>query len=78
MKPILEIPSGIGRKERQALDVLELSWPTNLAEVKQRYKALVKKHHPDKNQQTTTSKERFIRIKEAYEHLRKSPILQEG
>src|SRR5687768_1111171 len=33
--------------ERNALGVLELSWPLTQADVKSRYKELVKIHHPD-------------------------------
>jgi len=35
-------------EETQALSRLGLQWPTNMYELKSRYRALIKKHHPDR------------------------------
>ena len=61
--------------ERIALDVLELSWPLTLAEVKSRYKELVKIHHPDANGGAREAEERLKEINSAYSTLRTSEHL---
>ena len=58
--------------ERNAMGVLELSWPTTRADVKSRYKELVKRHHPDANGGSPESEERFKAINAAYSTLRVS------
>ena len=58
--------------ERIALDVLELSWPLTLAEVKSRYKELVKLHHPDANGGAREAEEKLKEINAAYSTLRVS------
>ena len=54
-------------KERQALLILGLELPATEDEVKARYKALVKRHHPDANGGDKDAEERFKKINEAYE-----------
>ncbi|MBK8176843.1 MAG: J domain-containing protein [Rhodospirillales bacterium] len=49
-----------------ALAVLDLRPPVTAAVVKSRYKALVKRHHPDANGGDKAAEERFKRISEAY------------
>ena len=61
--------------ERTALDVLELSWPLTLAEVKSRYKELVKLHHPDANGGAREAEEKLKEINAAYSTLRVSENL---
>jgi len=56
--------------ERNALGVLELSWPLTQAEVKSRYKELVKLHHPDANGGARDAEERLKQINAAYSTLR--------
>jgi DnaJ-domain-containing protein 1 len=58
--------------ERDALTVLELSWPLTQAEVKSRYKDLVKRHHPDANGGSREAEEKFKEINAAYSTLRAS------
>jgi curved DNA-binding protein CbpA len=53
-----------------ALDVLELSWPLTLADVKSRYKELVKLHHPDANGGDKAAEERLKVINLAYSTLK--------
>ena len=55
--------------EGKAFVALKLSWPFTEADLKQSYKALAKKHHPDLNQGDPKSIDRFREIKEAYELL---------
>lgn len=52
--------------EERALLVLELQAPVTVAEVKSRYKELVKRHHPDANGGDKAAEERFKQISEAY------------
>src|SRR5262245_27898321 len=56
--------------ERSAMGVLELSWPLTLADVKSRYKELVKMHHPDANGGARDAEERLKEINAAYSTLR--------
>lgn len=52
--------------EAQALDVLEILPPTDFKEIKQVYKALVKKHHPDLNGGDPECEEKIKKINAAY------------
>lgn len=56
--------------ERNALDVLELSWPLTRKVVKSRYKELVKLHHPDANGGAREAEEKLKEINAAYSTLR--------
>ena len=55
---------------REPLAVLGLTWPVSLAEVKTRYKALAKRHHPDANGGDKASEEMLKTINLAYAALR--------
>lgn len=61
--------------ERNAMGVLELSWPLTQATVKSRYKELVKIHHPDANGGAREAEEKFKEINAAYSTLRASENL---
>jgi DnaJ-domain-containing protein 1 len=61
--------------ERDALGVLELSWPVTKIELKSRYKELVKQHHPDANGGAREAEEKFKEINAAYSTLRASEHL---
>ena len=61
--------------ERNAMGVLELSWPTTRADVKSRYKELVKIHHPDANGGARDAEEKLKEINVAYSTLRASEHL---
>jgi curved DNA-binding protein CbpA len=52
------------------LALFELSPPVSLTDVKARYKALVKQHHPDANGGDKAAEERLKLINEAYVILR--------
>ena len=57
------------KTESKYLSLFSLSYPTSLKEIKKRYKALVKQHHPDINQNNPESEEQFKIISEAYRFL---------
>ena len=50
-------------------EILGLELDSSLSEIKRRYKTLVKKLHPDRNQNDKNSSDKLIRINEAYENL---------
>jgi hypothetical protein len=56
--------------ERKALDTLGLEPDTSAQEVKARFKALVKRHHPDANGGDRSSEERLREIIQAYNYLK--------
>ncbi|MCX8501046.1 MAG: DnaJ domain-containing protein [Alphaproteobacteria bacterium] len=64
----------LGPKEREAAQFFELTQPFNLQQVKQRYKTLVKLHHPDANGGDKQAEETLKTIIEAYRLLR--PLCQ--
>ena len=64
--PAQEQPSA---KERKAVLILGLDYPVTEEKLKSRYKALVKRHHPDANGGDKKAEERFKKINEAYETL---------
>jgi curved DNA-binding protein CbpA len=56
--------------ERKALQVMGLGPGATLAEVKVKYKALVKQHHPDANGGDRSTEDRLIEIIKAYNYLK--------
>jgi len=58
--------------ETKALDTLGLSANSTAAEIKSRYKELVKKHHPDANGGDRASEERFRAVIQAYQLLKQA------
>lgn len=52
--------------ETQAMDIMGLSPPVNLEDIKQRYKQLAKKYHPDLNNGCSESEELLKRVNMAY------------
>ena len=67
-------PKGETRKvfnaERKALQVMGLGPDATLQEVKLKYKALVKQHHPDANGGDRSTEDRLIEIIKAYNYLK--------
>ncbi len=65
-----------GRKlktlEAKAFDTMELPANATAAEIKTRYKELVKKHHPDANGGDRGSEERFRAVIQAYQLLKQA------
>ena len=60
----------IRNAERKALDTLGLEPEATTAEIKLRFKMLVKRHHPDANGGDRSSEERLRAIIEAYNYLK--------
>jgi DnaJ domain len=60
----------IHNAERKALQVLGLEGSATTAEVKVRFKALVKQHHPDANGGDRSTEDRLIEIIKAYNYLK--------
>jgi len=56
--------------ERKALQVMGLSAEATLDDVKTKYKALVKQHHPDANGGDRSTEDRLIEIIKAYNYLK--------
>jgi DnaJ-class molecular chaperone len=56
--------------ERRALDVLGLEVGATNAEVKTRFKELVKRHHPDANGGDRSTEDRLVEIIQSYNYLK--------
>ena len=56
--------------ERKALETLGLETSATTAEVKARFKLLVKRHHPDANGGDRSSEDRLVEIIQAYNYLK--------
>jgi hypothetical protein len=73
-KPGHARPAAEGRKilnaQRRALDVLGLEADAKRADIKSRFKVLVKRHHPDANGGDRGSEERLREIIQAYNYLK--------
>lgn len=61
--------SMLPREIRDALSVLDLEHPCEKEEIKQQYRELVKKYHPDVNGNNSNAADIFKRINEAYRYL---------
>ena len=59
----------------QAASILEVSTNINKDDLKTKFKRLVMKYHPDKNQDNDTTK-KFIEIKNAYDVLLEHAVLE--
>jgi len=60
----------IRNAERKALDVLGLEVGATAQEVKMRFKALVKRHHPDANGGDRSTEDRLVEIIQSYNYLK--------
>lgn len=60
----------VGNAERKALSVLGLEVNVTAADIKARFKELVKRHHPDANGGDRASEERLREIIQAYNYLK--------
>lgn len=56
-------------RQKKALAVMNLEHPTTLPEIKNRYRALVKKYHPDVNPDDKRAEEMFKKVSIAYRYL---------
>lgn len=64
-------------EDRQALAVLELDAGAAVPDVKSRYKALVKRYHPDRNGGDKSAEARLRQVIDAYRHLRDKGFMRE-
>lgn len=62
----------VSKEECLAYQTLGLEYPVTADDIKSRYKALVKEHHPDANKGAKASEERLKDINQAYHALRNS------
>jgi curved DNA-binding protein CbpA len=60
--------------ERKALDTLGLETSATAQEIKTRFKALVKRHHPDANGGDRSSEDRLREIIQAYNYLKSAGL----
>ena len=63
--------------ESEAYEILNLDITATFAQVKRRYRELVKKWHPDKNESAfkTEAEKRFVRINQAYETIERKMLV---
>jgi hypothetical protein len=69
-----EPASGVSKLQRDALEALDLEEGACLADVKARYKELVKRFHPDANGGDRSCEDRLKRVIRAYRTLRASKL----
>ncbi len=60
--------------QAEAMAILDLTPPVTQDEIKQRYKELVKRHHPDANGGDKAAEEKFKQISLAYATLTAAPV----
>ena len=63
-------PRTVHNAERKALDALGLDGGASVEDVKTRFKALVKRHHPDANGGDRSSEDKLREIIQAYKYLK--------
>lgn len=63
-------PRTVHNVERKALDALGLDAGASVEDVKTRFKALVKRHHPDANGGDRSSEDKLREIIQAYKYLK--------
>ena len=63
--------------ESEAYAILNLDITATFAQVKRRYRELVKKWHPDKNESAfkTEAEKKFVRINQAYETIERKKLV---
>lgn len=71
-RPASQLNRKVRRLEVRALSVLGLDENAAPAEIKTKYKALVKLNHPDANGGDRSSEDRLQQIIQAYKHLRQA------
>lgn len=64
-------------EDKEALAVLELDAGVSAPDVKSRYKALVKRYHPDRNGGDKAAEARLRKVIDAYRHLRDKGFMRE-
>ena len=69
-----EPPRPIQRAERKCLRLLNLDDSATKAEIKTRFKDLVKRHHPDRNGGDRRSEDKLREVIQAYNYLRQAGL----
>ena len=62
--------TNLSPKEKDAFDILELNYSAKWQEIQQKFKYLVKKYHPDKNQGSKKYEDKLKKITLAYSQLK--------
>ena len=62
--------SNLSSKEKDAFDILELNYSAKWQEIQKKFKTLVKKYHPDKNQGNKKFEDKLKKITLAYSQLK--------
>ena len=62
--------SNLSTKEKDAFDILELDYSAKWQEIQHKFKYLVKKYHPDKNQGSKKFEDKLKKITLAYSQLK--------
>jgi hypothetical protein len=73
-KPKGETPRPVRRVERKCLRQLNLEEGATKAEIKARFKDLVKRHHPDLNRGDRRSEDKLREVIQAYNYLRQTGL----
>ena len=60
----------LSNTDRDALDILELNYEVKWEEIQKKFKTLVKKYHPDKNQGSRKFEDKLKKITLAYSQLK--------
>lgn len=71
-------PARLPREERRALEVLGLPETATPAEVKRRYRALVRRYHPDSNAGDRRHEGRLMAVRDAHDRLMRSRHFNPG
>ena len=76
-KTTFEMNSENELAESEAYEILNLDITATFAQVKRRYRELVKKWHPDKNESAfkTEAEREFVRINQAYERIERKNLV---
>ena len=77
-KPETSRPRPLTKAQRQALETLDLEDHASMDDVKKRYKALLKRYHPDANGGDTGAVERLRRVIKAYQALKSGNFASRG
>ena len=64
--------SKLSQKDRDALDIMELKYEAKWEEIHKKFKSLVKKYHPDKNQGDKKYEDKLKKITLAYSQLKRT------
>jgi hypothetical protein len=71
-------PRRLSARDRRALETLGLSFEATLAEVKTRFRQLVRRYHPDSNGGDRRFEDRLREATEAHAHLAQSATFRDG